>query len=83
MAHKDKLSIKVGRDLIIEVLRPHLGPDTALERANNIAQALVLGAGSPTDVALDMLRHTHVDDKLKIAVEVGRAWMSGTMAKAS
>ena len=83
MAHKDKLSIRVGRDMITEVLRPHLGPDTALERANNIAQALVLGAGSPTDVALDMLRHTHVDNKLKIAVEVGRAWASGTVAKAS
>ncbi len=83
MAHKDKLSIRVGRDLIIEVLKPHLGHDTAMERANNIAQALVLGAGSPTDVALDMLRHTRVNDKLRIAVEVDRAWTHGTMAKAS
>jgi len=81
MAHKDKLSIRIGRDLIIEVLKPHLGPDIAMERANNIAQALVLGAGNPTDVAFDMLRQTRVNDKLRIAVEVDRAWTLGTMVK--
>jgi len=83
MARKDKLSIRMGRDLIIEVLRPHLGPDAALERANNIAQALVLGAGNPVEVAMEMLRHTQLDNKLKVAVEVGRAWTYGTLAKAS
>jgi len=83
MARMNKLSIRVGRDRIIEVLKPHLGHDTAMERANNIAQALVLGAGSPTDVALDMLRHAPLNDKLQIAVEVDRAWTHGTVAKAS
>ena len=76
MPPRDMLSIRVRLDRITEVLTPHLGPDNALERANNIAQALVLGAGSPTDVALDMLRHTAVGNKLKVAVEVGSAWIA-------
>ena len=77
------LSIRVGRDRITEVLKPHLGADYALERANNIAQALVLGAGSPTDVALEMLRYTTVNNKVKVAVEVGRAWTSIAPIEAS
>ena len=55
---------------------PGACPNNALERANNIAQALVPGAGSATEVALDMLRNTAMDDKLKITVEIGSAWMS-------
>ena len=52
-----------GKDVVIrarermrDVLHPHLGPVLALERANNIAQVLLLDTDEPEQVAAEMLR---------------------------
>jgi len=68
--------IRIGRDRMTEVLKPYLGPNLALERANNIAQALVFGCEDPTHVALEMLNRTGINNTSAVAAEVGRAWMT-------
>ncbi len=71
-------SILVGRDRITEVLNAHIAPRDALERANNIAQALVTGSRDPARVAFDMLRHLDIGDPCGVAAQVGEAWSSQT-----
>jgi hypothetical protein len=71
------VSILLGRDRICAVLEPLLGSELARERANNIAQVLVLAEHDPERVALGMLRATGLGDLTRIAGEVSRAWYDG------
>lgn len=71
------VSMLLGRDHICAVLEPLLGPELARERANNIAQVLVLSEHDPAHVALGMLRGTGLADLPRIASEVSRAWRYG------
>ena len=66
-----------GRDRMTDVLTQYLGPVDALERANNIAQALVLGAGEPAEIAREMLDDVRLGDAPLTAAEVGKAWYLG------
>ena len=65
-----------GRERVRSVLEPHLGPAHALERANNIAQALVFGDTEPRGVAFEMLRTLPSDVRSQLAEAVNRAWLS-------
>jgi len=67
-----------GRDRISEVLIRYLEPTRARERANNIAQALVLGPDDPPHIALEMLAGLGLRNRATIAAEVGQAWALGT-----
>ncbi len=80
MASKEVTQIMIGRDRMVAVLRPYLGSNHARERANNIAQALALGAGDPAGVALEMLGNSGLSNTSAIAEEVGRAWQADTRA---
>jgi hypothetical protein len=80
MGRQTLLSIRIGRDRISEVLEPHIGPADALERANNIAQALALGADNPALIARRMLRNQKIEDTPAVADEIGRAWQAGVTA---
>ena len=69
------VSILAARDRISAVLEPLLGFETALERANNIAQVLAFGVShDPAHVALGMLDRVGLPDPGAVAQEVGRAW---------
>ena len=74
-------AIRAGRDRVSEVLEPLIGEAAALERANNIAQALVFGAHDPAKVATDMLRHSGIKDPTAVAVQVDRAWREGIIRR--
>ena len=63
-----------GRDQMNVVLEQYLAPVNALERANNIAQAIALGAGNPASIAREMLKNSGLNDPATVAVEVARAW---------
>ena len=63
-----------GRERVRSVLEPHLGQERALERANNIAQALIYEDSHTHKVALDMLRQLPRDLRLKLADAVDRAF---------
>lgn len=60
-----------------DVLNRYLEPSSALERANNIAQALVLGAKDPTYIALQMLDDLGIQNMDSVAAEVKKAWTAG------
>jgi len=64
-----------GRERVRDVLEPHLGADRALERANNIAQALALQEAQPDAVAFEMLRQLPGDERKKLASAVRVAWL--------
>ena len=68
--------VLIGRDRITEVLNMHIAPNDALERANNIAQALLHGTQDPMRVALQMLEHSDIADRFDVAIQVGEAWAS-------
>ena len=76
MARRDILRIRIGRDRITEVLEPHLGPSSALERANNIAQALAFTDADPTCVAREMLGKTGLRNTSEVAAKVCQVWIS-------
>jgi hypothetical protein len=65
-----------GRERVRALLEPHLGPAHALERANNIAQALALADAQPEAVAFEMLRQLPADDRERMAAAVRRAWLA-------
>lgn len=67
-----------GRERVRSVLEPHLGPVHALERANNIAQALVFADTEPRGVAFEMLRTLPSDMRTALADAVKQAWGSTT-----
>ena len=71
------VSMLLGRDRICAVLEPLLGDELARERANNIAQVLVLSEHDPAHVALGMLRGTGLGDLARVASDVARAWRDG------
>lgn len=73
--------IRAGRDRVSEVLEPLIGEAAALERANNIVQALVFGASDPARVAIDMLRHSGLKDAPAVAAKVDRAWRQGIIRR--
>jgi hypothetical protein len=63
-----------GRERVRTVLEPHLGPVHALERANNIAQALVFADAEPRGVAFEMLRQVPSEIRGSLADAVTQAW---------
>lgn len=65
-----------GRERVRDALEPHLGAQHALERANNIVQALALDDVEPQRVALEMLRHVPDGERQRLANLVTRAWLS-------
>lgn len=65
-----------GRERVRDVLEPHLGAAHALERANNIAQALALEEAEPHEVAFEMLRQIPGDARRVLAAAVRHAWLS-------
>lgn len=69
-----------GRERVRDALEPHLGPQHALERANNIVQALALDDVEPQRVAFEMLRHVPEDERLLLAKLVTRAWLANVGA---
>jgi len=64
-----------GRERVRDVLEPHLGADSALERANNIAQALAVQDAQPDAVAFEMLRQLPGEARKKLAAAVRVAWL--------
>jgi hypothetical protein len=60
-----------------DVLNRYLEPSSALERANNIAQALVLGAEDPALIAMEMLDDMGIGNVNSVAAEVKKAWRAG------
>jgi hypothetical protein len=63
-----------GRERVRSVLEPHLGPMHALERANNIVQALVYEDTATHPVALEMLRHVPRELRCELATAVAHAF---------
>jgi hypothetical protein len=63
-----------GRERVRSVLEPHLGPAHALERANNIAQALIFADTEPRNVAFEMLRQLPSEVRAHLADAVNDAW---------
>ena len=66
-----------GRERVRGVLEPHLGPQHALERANNIVQALAFDDLEPQRVAFEMLRQLPDAERFMLANLVKRAWLGG------
>ena len=66
--------LRRGRDRMSLVLAGHLEPGCALERANNIAQALCFGGEDPEQVALAMLPDLGSQDRSRVARAVSAAW---------
>ena len=66
--------VRIARDNIQAALSPHLGSYLALERANNIAQALMIGSNDIRAITLEMLRNTGAEDIEKLVSQVVRAW---------
>lgn len=64
-----------GRERVRDVLEPHLGAQTALERANNIVQALAFDDVEPQRIAFDMLRQVPEEERVTLALLVSRAWL--------
>lgn len=68
--------LQLGRERVRDVLEPHLGKAHALERANNIAQALALEEAQPDAVAFEMLRQLPSDARRTLAAAVRREWLA-------
>jgi hypothetical protein len=67
-----------GRERVRDALEPHLGPHHALERANNIVQALAFDDVEPQRVAFEMLRQVPEEaERTLLAKLVTRAWLAG------
>jgi hypothetical protein len=66
-----------GRERVRGVLEPHLGPQHALERANNIVQALAFDDLEPQRVAFEMLRQLPEAQRSLVANLVKHAWLAG------
>jgi hypothetical protein len=73
------VSILAGRDRISEVLSRFLEDELALERANNIAQALLFSTEEPEEIALQMLRGTGLTNLQQVARAVSQAWSHGVI----
>lgn len=67
-----------GRERVRSVLEPHLGPTGALERANNIVQALVYEDTETEAVALEMLRTLPRELRAQLAAQVEHAFAAAT-----
>lgn len=65
-----------GRERVRDVLAPHLGAHVALERANNIVQALAFDDVEPQRVAFEMLRQVPEGERAQLARQVQRAWLA-------
>jgi len=69
--------LRSARDEIKTVLEPYIGQERALERANNIAQALMFPDDEdPVTVAFDMLLHMPIKDIWSVASQVAEAWQT-------
>ena len=56
------------------MLAPLVGPDLAMERANNIAQALMCPQGKVVREVDQMLANLDLGDSRYVAEEIVRAW---------
>ena len=74
-AERTRAVLMRGRERVRDVLEPYLGHDHALERANNIAQALALEDAEPEAVAFEMLRQLPTDTRRRAADAVRSAWL--------
>ena len=72
---RSRAALMRGRERVRNVLEPHLGPAHALERANNIAQALAFDEAEPDVVAFEMLRQLPRDARRLLAEAVRKAWL--------
>ncbi len=70
--------VRIARDQIQATLSPYLGSNLALERANNIAQALMMGSDDIRSIASEMLRNTGIEDIDTLASQVVRVWYLAT-----
>jgi hypothetical protein len=70
--------VRIARDRIQATLSPYLGSNLALERANNIAQALMMGSDDIRSITSEMLRNTGIEDIDKLASQIVRAWYLAT-----
>lgn len=76
LAERSRAQLVRGRERVLNVLEPHLGHEHALERANNIAQALAVEDAEPAEVAFEMLRQLPSELRRKVAHAVQRAWLT-------
>lgn len=74
-SERTQLFLLRGRERVRDLLEPDLGPAHALERANNIAQALALDDLEPGAVAFEMLRQLPGEARGRLAAAVRRAWL--------
>ena len=74
-AERSRSVLLRGRERVRDVLAPHLGAAHALERANNIAQALAQHDAQPDAVAFEMLRQLPGEARKKLATAVRVAWL--------
>lgn len=74
-AERSRAVLMRGRERVRDVLEPHMGHEQALERANNIAQALALEDAEPEEVAFEMLRQLPSDTRRELANAVRCAWL--------
>jgi hypothetical protein len=77
---RDYAVLMRGRERVRSVLEPHIGPENALERANNITQGLVYEDSRAHPVALEMLRQFPCEMREKLAAAVQHAWLEGVDA---
>ncbi|MDB4975167.1 MAG: hypothetical protein JWN48_3508 [Myxococcaceae bacterium] len=73
--------LMLGRERVRDVLEPHLGATCALERANNIAQALAIEDAQPDAVAFEMLRQLPGEARRRLAAAVRREWLAVEFAQ--
>lgn len=80
MGVTSSLSIIAGRDRMSAVLEPLLGFELARERANNLAQMLILGPSDVICIACGMLQKTGIENAVAVAEAVLCAWHEGIRA---
>ena len=76
-----KAELIEARERIRAVLEPELGRLSALERANNITQALSLSERAPLDVALALLGSIQAQRRPATARAVDHAWRQAEAAR--
>jgi hypothetical protein len=64
----------LARDRVKDVLETYLESSIALERANNIVQALAFEDDDPVDVAGEMLKNQKIDNINAVILRVAEAW---------
>jgi len=66
--------VYAAREEMCSILAPHLEQQDALERANNIAQALLLDDRNPRESVRSMLGVIPTNDQGSVAHEICSVW---------